>query len=75
VLSLFKYSIDPLNSQPKAFLACRRDAKDFSVDPTSIIEVNPNPYLEGNAEVAMPAREGGLQDVELLDGRTTRATR
>jgi len=40
-------------------------------DPSSwkfyIIEVNPNPYLEENAEVAMSARESGLQYVELLE--------
>jgi D-alanine-D-alanine ligase len=40
-------------------------------DPNSwkfyIIEVNPNPYLEENAEIAMSAREGGLQYVELLE--------
>jgi hypothetical protein len=29
--------------------------------------VNPNPYLEESAEVAMAAREGGLSYVELLE--------
>lgn len=32
-----------------------------------IIEVNPNPYLEENAEVAMAARESGLQYPDLLE--------
>jgi D-alanine-D-alanine ligase len=32
-----------------------------------IIEVNPNPYLEEHAEVAMAARESGLEYAELLE--------
>jgi D-alanine-D-alanine ligase len=40
-------------------------------DPASwkfyIIEVNPNPYLEESAEVAMAARESGLSYVDLLE--------
>jgi len=48
-------------------------------DPDSweffIIEVNPNPYLEEHAEVAMAAREGGLSYPELMEKIITAAER